>query len=176
MTHSVTLNLVLLVSRLFLGAMIFAHGYRKAFVGARLAGTAKFFDSIGMRPAGLNAALAAFTEMGAGALLVVGLLTTPAAGALMALMVVAIVTVHGKNGFFVFNAGQGIEYCLAVAVMSLVQGTFGGGRFSLDHLLRHHQPVRFMERPSHAIAITLVIGLVGPLLQLAATFRPSRPD
>ena len=169
-----SINLVLLALRLFLGGMIFAHGANKVFRGGRLPGTAKWFDSIGMRPGSLNAVLAASTEIGAGVLLILGLLTTLAAGALMALMVVAIVTVHSKNGFFVFNKGQGIEYCLGVAVAALVSGVLGAGRYSLDHLLRRSQPVHFLLRPSHALAVTLAIGLLGPALQLLVAYRPPR--
>ncbi len=170
-TYPVAVDLVLLGLRIFLGSMIFAHGYRKFFGGGRLPGTARWFESIGVRPGPLNAVIAASTEVGVGVLLVVGLLTTLAAAGLMSLMVVAIATVHRKNGFFIFNKGEGIEYTLGIAVSALVPGTLGAGRFSLDHVWN---VLRWS--PSTHLVVTLVVGLGGALLQLATFYRPSRPS
>ena len=50
-------------------------------------------------------------------------------------MIVAIVTVHWKIGYFVFRPGQGIEYCLTIAIVAGVVGALGPGRWSLDHAL-----------------------------------------
>ena len=166
---SVPSDLVLLALRLFLGLMIFAHGYRKFFGGGRLKGTAAWFESIGVRPGPLNALMAASTEVGVGALLVLGLLTTLAAAGLMSLMVVAITTVHRKNGFFIFNKGEGIEYTLGVAVATLVPGTFGAGRYSLDHAWNI-----VSWSPAVRLAVTIIVGLGGAIVQLAAFYRPSR--
>src|SRR5579863_4049679 len=115
MVHlSVAGNVSLLILRVFLGTMIFAHGFRKVFAGGKLSGTAGWFESIGMRFGRLNAAMAAATELGTGTLLVLGLLTPLAAAGLISIMTVAIITVHRFNGFWVFNKGQGIEYCASV--------------------------------------------------------------
>ena len=169
--YPTSLNLVLLAVRLFLGPMIFAHGYRKVFRGGKLAGTARWFESIGVRPGPINALVAASTEIGTGVLLTLGVATTLAAGGLMALMLVAIATVHRKNGFFIFNKGEGIEYTLGVAVMTLVPGTFGAGRFSLDHAWNvvHWSPTT-------SLLVTLVLGIGGAVAQLAAFYRPSKVD
>ncbi len=171
MTDSTSVDIALAIVRIFLGAMIFAHGFYKVFRGGKLAGTAKWFDSIGMRPGSLNAAMAAATELGVGALLVVGFLTPVAAGGLIALMVVAIVTVHRKNGFFVFNAGQGIEYCLMIAVACLIPATLGAGRYAIDHHL-HGSLFHWLANPTHGLLTALVLGLGGSALQLAAIYRP----
>ena len=168
-SSSTSYDLVLLALRLFLGSMIFTHGYRKFFGGGRLAGTAKWFESIGVRYGGLNALVAASTEVGVGVLLVFGLLTTLASAGLMSLMLVAIATVHRKNGFFVFNKGEGVEYTLGIAVATLVPGTFGAGRFSLDHLWHI-----FAWSPSVHLAVTLLVGLGAAGAQLAAFYRPSQ--
>jgi len=167
-----SINLVLAIVRIFLGAMIFAHGYNKVFRGGRIAGTAKWFHSIGMRPGHLNAVMAAATELGVGVLLVLGLLTPLACAGLIALMVVAIVTVHRFNGFFVFNRGQGIEYCLAVIVMALVPATFGPGRFSIDYSARHQSVFNWLATSRHGLIIAVVVGVGGAVLQLAAVYRP----
>jgi len=163
---------VLLAIRVYLGLTIAAHGYGKFFKGGKIAGTAGWMESIGMRPGKINAFMAATTEIGAGALLVVGLLTPLACAAVISLMVVAIVTVHGRNGFFIFNQGQGIEYCLTLAVFALIPSAFTRlDKYSVDfHIAKLH----WFNRPSHAVAATLVVGLGGALLQLIASFRPNR--
>lgn len=163
------LTVVLLLVRLFLGPMIFAHGYQKYFRGGRMKGTSGWFHNLGMRPGRLNAYAAATTELGAGALMTLGLLTPFAAAALIALMTVAIVTVHRKNGFFNFNKGQGVEYNVAVAVMALVPATFGAGRYSLDNAWRplHWSPVT-------SFGVALLLGLGGAFLQLAVFYRPPK--
>jgi putative oxidoreductase len=166
-SDSTTVNLVLLVERLFLGLMIFAHGYHKVFRGGGIAGTAGWFDSMGMRPGRLNAVLAASTEMGAGVLLSVGLLTAFAAAGLVAVMTVAIVTVHRTNGFFIINQGGGIEYCLAIAVAALVPGVLGAGRYSLDsawHVLAWSATTNLL--------IVVLLGVGGALFQTAIFYRP----
>ena len=167
--YTTSLNLVLVAVRLFLGVMIFAHGFRKFFGGGKIDGTARWFESIGMRPGRLNAFMAASTEVGVGVLLVLGLLTPLAAAGLISVMTVAILTVHIHNGFFIFNKGEGIEYCLGVIVMCLVPGTFGGGKYSLDsvwHLLNWSNKDNFL--------LAVVVGFGGALLQLATFYRPTR--
>lgn len=167
--YGTSLNLVLVAVRLFLGLMIFAHGFRKFFGGGKIAGTARWFESIGMRPGKLNAFMAASTEVGVGVLLVLGLLTPLAAAGLISVMTVAILTVHIHNGFFIFNKGEGIEYCLGVIVTSLVPGTFGGGRYSLDvawHVMNWSNKDDFF--------LVVVVGFGGALLQLATFYRPTR--
>lgn len=170
-TDSSAINIVLLILHVSLGLMILAHGYAKVFRGGKLAGTAGWFDSIGMRPGKINAYMAAGTEIGVGILLALGLLVPLAAAGLVALMTVAIVTVHRKNGFFVYNAGQGIEYCLMLIVLSIASGTLGGGKYSLDSA---HTFVTWFNSPTHALLTVLVLGFGGALLQLAAVYRPGK--
>ena len=164
-----TYGVCVLLMRVMLGGMIAAHGLNKFFGGGKIAGTAAWFDSMGMRPGKLNALMAATTEVGAGILLIIGLLTPLACAALVSLMVVAIITVHYKNGFFVFNPGQGIEYCLVVAVMAIALGGLGGGKFSVDHVAKV-----WTLRPSIGLAVAAVVGVGGALLQLATFYRPSK--
>jgi len=169
-TDSTTIDIVLLLLRLYLGCMIFTHGFRKVFRGGKLAGTARWFDSIGMKPGMLNAYAAATTEIGAGVLLALGLLTPFACAALMALMLVAIVSVHRKNGFMITNPGGGMEYCLMLAIASLALGTLGAGKFSLDHA----RGILSSWSPTTNFLVTLVVGVGGAALQLAAAYRPPR--
>jgi putative oxidoreductase len=168
-SSAVAQSLALLALHLFLGLMIFAHGYRKFFGGGKIEGTARWFESIGVRPGRLNALMAASTEVGVGVLLTLGLLTPLASAGLMSLMIVAIATVHRKNGFFIFNKGEGIEYTLGVAVTALALGTLGAGSYSLDHLWH---PLAWSATTN--FVVTLVLGVGGALAQLATFYRPSR--
>ena len=79
------MELGLLVLRLVVGGLFAAHGAQKLFGwfgGHGLAGTAGFFESIGLRPGRAMALGAGAAEFVGGLLLVVGLVT-PAAGALL---------------------------------------------------------------------------------------------
>jgi putative oxidoreductase len=56
------------------GGTIIAHGWNHAFGGGKLPETARWFESIGIRPERVHALAATVTELGAGALLALGLL------------------------------------------------------------------------------------------------------
>ena len=160
------LNLALLVLRLVFGLFFAYHGYNKVFGGGGLAGTGRWFGSIGFKAPQLQAVIAAVTEMGAGLLLAVGLLTPLAAAGMTAIMIVAIVSSHWKVGFFIFKKGEGWEYCASIAVASLAIGTIGAGDWSLDHAIGLH----FHGWTGAVIAVAVGIG--GALVQLAASYRP----
>ncbi len=162
-------NLALLILRVTLGLTIAAHGYNKFFGGGKIAGTAGWFESIGVRPGKLNALMAATTEIGTGLLLAAGFLTPLAAAGLCSLMVVAIVTVHRKNGFFIFNPGAGIEYCLILAVTALALGGLGAGDWSVDHATKI-----WNVSASTGLGIAAIVGIGGALLQLITFYRPGK--
>ena len=109
----------LLLLRTVFGLFLFYHGYNKFFGPGGLAGTARWFDSIGMRWPRWQARLAATTEVGSGVLLALGLLTPLAAAGMIGVMTVAIVVAHWKVGFFIFKPNQGWEYCASIAVAPL---------------------------------------------------------
>ena len=85
-------NLSLLLLRVVLGVVFLAHGINHVFRGGKIPGTARWFESLGMKPGVLHAWLASLTELGSGALLVVGLLTPLAGAGVVGVMVVAWVT------------------------------------------------------------------------------------
>src|SRR5580700_5040467 len=70
-----SVDIAALVLRLVVGGTMIAHGWNHAFGGGRLPGTARWFESIGIRPGRVHALFATVTELGAGMLLVLGLLT-----------------------------------------------------------------------------------------------------
>jgi putative oxidoreductase len=126
-----TLDLVLLAVRIAAGVTLALHGYQKFFMGGRIPGTARWFESLGMRPGRLHALTAACTEIACGLGFAVGLLTPLTAAGFVGLMFVAYYTHRGA--FFVFKDGW--EYNLILALLAVLIATIGPGRWSLDHAL-----------------------------------------
>lgn len=158
-----------LLLRVVVGATMLAHGRNHAFGGGKIAGTAGWFASIGMRPAKVHAYVATVTELGSGALLLLGLLTPLAAGGVLGTMLVALVTAHLKNGFFIFRPGQGYEYVLMICVVAVAIAGVGGGGLSLDHAAGY--PVSGWW----SYLVCLLPGAGGAALTLAVSWRPVRP-
>jgi putative oxidoreductase len=127
-------NIALLALHVGVGLLFAGHGAQKlfgAFGGHGLEGTAGFFDSIGMKPGRLNAIAAGAAEFFGGLLIALGLVTPFAAAALIAVMTVAVLTVHAKNG--IWSTNQGYEYNLVLVLSLLVVAAGDAGRYSLDH-------------------------------------------
>ena len=130
------MDLGLLIVRLVVGITLAAHGSQKLgrwFGGGGIAGTAPFFEQLGFRPGRLHAALAGIAETGGGLLLAAGLLTPLAAAGLIAVMVVAVGSVHWGKGFFLQTGG--FEYNLVLAAGALAVAFTGPGAISLDRAL-----------------------------------------
>ncbi len=154
--------------RVVVGLTLAAHGYFKVFKGGRIKGTAGWFDSMGMKPNGtIHAWMAALTEMGAGLLFAVGLLTPLAAAGFVGLMVVAAWTTHRPNGFFIVKSGW--EYNLVLAVVPVGIAMIGPGKYSLDDALD------LSFDPWVAFALSAVLGLVAGVGLLLACYRPPAP-
>ncbi|MCD4533656.1 DoxX family protein [Nocardioides sp. cx-169] len=126
------LDIGMLVIRLALGPMLVLHGLNKIFGSGGLAGTTRWFGALGLQPAWLHARLAAATEIVAGLLLALGLLTGLACSAFVGLMLVAALTDHRGKGYFVFKGGS--EYVLLVALVAVGIAAIGPGAWSLDHV------------------------------------------
>lgn len=120
----------LLLVRAVVGITMIAHGYNHWRGGGRIAGTARWFSGLGLRHGTLQAWLSVVTEIGAGTLLVAGLLTPLACAAVISVMLIAGLLAHRPNGFFVFK--EGYEYVLLLSVVSLALATLGPGRLSVD--------------------------------------------
>ncbi|MEA2294660.1 MAG: putative oxidoreductase [Solirubrobacteraceae bacterium] len=128
------MNLALLVLRLVVGLGFAAHGAQKlfgAFGGGGIAATGGFFEQVGLRPGKRHALAAGAAEFAGGLLIALGLLTPFAAAALIGVMTAAVLTVHGRNGFFVTN--NGFEYNLTLAAAVFALAGVGAGHWSLDH-------------------------------------------
>jgi putative oxidoreductase len=77
------------------------------------------------------AILVALSEA-SGLLFLLGLFTPFAAVAMCGAMVVAIGSVHWRNGFW--NTGQGFEFNLTLLAVPVAVAAIGPGRYSLDQL------------------------------------------
>lgn len=123
-------DLMLLLVRLVVGGTMIMHGWNHWLGGGKIEGTARWFSGLGLRQGKLQAWFSVVTEIGAGILLIFGLLTSLAAAAVISVMLVAGLLAHRPNGFFVFKDGW--EYVLVLAVTSLALGVFGPGAWSVD--------------------------------------------
>jgi putative oxidoreductase len=126
----------LVVLRLVLGVIFIAHGAQKlfgSFGGPHISGFAKMLGQLGVKPAEPMAILAGLAEFVGGILVIVGFLTPLAALALIVVMIVAVLAVHLKNGFF--NTNGGYEFNLALVGMTLTLLIAGAGAYSLDNVL-----------------------------------------
>jgi putative oxidoreductase len=121
----------LLLMRVVIGITMMMHGYNHWRGGGRIAGTARWFSGLGLKYGVLQAWMSVVTELGAGFLLIVGLLTPLACAAVISVMLIAGLLAHRPNGFFVFK--DGYEYVLVLSVVSLALAALGPGRFSLDY-------------------------------------------
>jgi putative oxidoreductase len=154
--------------RVVVGLTLVAHGYNHLWGGGGLAGTARWFGSLGMRPPRLHAVLSGAGELAAGFALVIGLLTPLAAAFIVGTMVVAGITAHRRNGFFVFK--DGYEYVLMISVVCAVIGLLGPGTASVDRLLGIDEALAGVV----GLALTVGLGVLGAVVLLAATWRPAR--
>ena len=126
--------------RLCVGAVFVAHGAQKLFGvwgGPGLDGTTAYFSTLGLNPPYPLAAIAALTEFAGGLLLLIGWLTRWVAMALAIDMLVAIVKVHYKYGFFLnWNLtpfkGHGMEYSIVLIGALVCLMLTGAGALSLD--------------------------------------------
>ncbi|MDT7546137.1 MAG: putative oxidoreductase [Actinomycetota bacterium] len=157
----------LLAFRVAIAVVFLAHGYNHIFGGGKIAGTGRWFESLGMRPGWLHAWTASLTEVAAGVLLLLGLLTPLAGGAVIGVMVVAWITNHRKNGFFIFRPGEGYEYVMTLTFCGLLLGGIGAGRWSLDNALGIFDPPGWT-----GLVITVVAGFGGAASLLAVFWRP----
>ena len=126
-------SMFVLLMRLVLGVVFFAHGAQKLlgwFGGYGMEGTLGFLHSLGV-PAFFGYS-AIFAEFFGALLLLAGLLTRPAALAIGITMMVAILKVHIGKGFF---SPAGMEFPLTLLLVALGILLYGPGRYSVDALV-----------------------------------------
>jgi putative oxidoreductase len=127
-------NWGILLIRIALGTIMFAHGTQKVFgwwggpgFNQWTSQPAPFQE---MRPSWLWMGAAAVSELVGGAMVIIGLYTRIGAFFIACVMVTAILGVHWKSGFFI-NSG-GFEYPVALLGMAAALLVHGGGSASID--------------------------------------------
>jgi putative oxidoreductase len=154
--------------------MIFAHGWRHVKAIQSGPGMANWFESLGLKPGHFHALMVTGTEVVIPVALVLGFLTPLCYGGVCALMLVAMITNHLKNGFFLNTVKEGYEYVLSIAVLCITLGTLGPGEWSLDKAFFGLDSFAF--DPKDALIITAIIGIGGTAAFLAAFWRPPKQD
>jgi putative oxidoreductase len=161
-------DLALLMLRVTVGLTMVAHGVNHWIGGGKISGTARWFEGLGLRHGIAQAWASVITEIGAGALLVLGLVTPLAAAAVVSVALIAALLAHRPNGFFVFKDGW--EYVAVLAVVSTALGLSGPGSMSLDHV------AGTVINGWAGGLVTLGVGLTGTAILLMFTYRPQRPE
>lgn len=133
----------LTILRVTLGLVIAAHAAQKVFGwfgGSGFGATVEIFSTLyGIPP--LLGTLAIIVEVASTVGIVIGLFSRLAALGVIVIMIGAIVTVVGPNGFFMNWFGQmeggleGYEYHLLAIAMGLSIVIRGGGALSADRLI-----------------------------------------
>jgi putative oxidoreductase len=137
----------LLVLRLALGLVFVMHGWQKLTV-LGIDGVAGFLTQLGIPAPNVAAVLLTTTELGGGLALIFGAFTRAASALIAFSMVVAVATVHLKNGFFLPN---GYEFALTLLLANVAMTMTGAGRYSIDRILfghHRHIEVRVTEIPA----------------------------
>lgn len=133
-------NTAALAARVFLGVVILPHGLQKLlgmFGGYGFSATVEYFSGMGI-PSVIGALIVLGESLGA-LFLILGFLSRVSAAGIGIIMIGAIVTVHGQNGFFMnwfgTQAGEGYEYHLLALGLAASLVVSGGGRLSFDNLI-----------------------------------------
>ena len=163
------LALGLLIARVVIGLTLAGHGAQKLFGWFGGSGFSKQLSGMkgqGYKPAWLWAFFVCLGEVGGGLALASGLLTPLGAAGIVGAMVMAIVKVHWKNGFW--NGKRGIEFPLALLAVAVQFGIAGPGDYSLDALLKLNWPNALIFGILAVVAI--IVDVVGLLMT-----RPAAP-
>jgi putative oxidoreductase len=170
------LALPLLLVRLVVGLAMVAHGSQKLFGwfgGYGIAGTGGFMETLGFKPGRLFALAAGLAEAVGGLLIALGLGGPAGAALVIVAMLVAIVAVHLRNGFFVTS--NGVELPLLYLVVAVGYAFSGYGPLSLDGALG----LQGLYTPAIdwiVLAIGVLVGLANLAVREKAPAAPQAPE
>jgi putative oxidoreductase len=121
----------LTILRVVVGIVFFAHGWQKVFTFG-IHGVAGMFGSSGIPLPLISAGVVMAVEFLGGALLILGIATRLAAGLNAIDMLVAILAVHLRHGFF--SQSMGFEYPLTLLAACVCLMLAGPGAASAEWL------------------------------------------
>jgi putative oxidoreductase len=154
-------DLGLLALRLTAGGLMAGHGAQKlfgAFGGHGLEGTAGWLESLGLKPGTTWALIAGGSELGAGVLTALGLLSPAGSLGMLAPMAIATGKVHAGKPIWVSEGGAELPVVNMAAGVALA--LTGPGKYSLDRALG-------IRLPAWASALTLAAVTGGVAYTLA---------
>ncbi len=163
------MDIALLVIRLLVGLGFASHGAQKLFGwfgGHGLQGTGGFFAALGFQPGPLFALFAGLGEFVGGLLVALGLGGPFGPALMICVMVVAAITVHLKNGFFVSK--NGIEVPLLYFCLAVLFAFVGFGTYSLDNVWA----LSWLTTIQNAW-VAVAAGVAAGLLNVALRRRPT---
>ncbi len=153
----------ILAARSTIGLAFASHGAQKTFGwfdGPGPEGAGQFMGGLGFKPGKRFAMLSAYTEMTGGALLALGLGGAVGPAMIASVMLVAMTTVHAKNGFYAQKGG--VELGVVYAAGAIGIAFAGPGRYSVDSALDLD-----ILHDDRIVALTVIGGLAGGALALS---------
>ena len=157
------------ILRIAVGVVMIAHGYNHIWGGGKIEGTAGWFASLGMKPGILHAWLASITELVCGGMLILGFLQPLAAAGVIGVMMVALITNHLKNGFFIFRPGEGYEYVLTLLLTGFALAGIGAGKWAIDWQIDSSWLFGWK-----GLLVAAVFGVGGAATLLAVYWKPEK--
>lgn len=126
----------LLLARVLIGVVMFAHGYQKMVING-IGRTTEGFENLSIPLAIVSASFVTVVEFVGSVLLIAGALTPLMCSLMLVIMVGATVFVHGANGIFIANGGWELVGVIGAGLIALM--AVGPGRYSVDHYVRGRQ-------------------------------------
>lgn len=126
------LDLGVLLIRIMIGLVFVFYGTQKLFGwfgGYGIKGTGGFFESFGIKPGNLVAAVSGIFELVAGVLFILGIFLPLGATLITIIMIGAIAKVHGAKGFS--NTAGGYEYNVMLIIVAIGLALIGPGMYSI---------------------------------------------
>lgn len=126
----------LLLARVLIGVVMFAHGYQKMVING-IGRTTEGFENLSIPLAIVSASFVTVVEFVGSVLLIAGALTPLMCSLMLVIMVGATVFVHGANGIFIADGGWELVGVIGAGLVALMAA--GPGRYSVDHYVRGRQ-------------------------------------
>ncbi|WP_207170161.1 MULTISPECIES: DoxX family protein [unclassified Nesterenkonia] len=167
------MDIGLLLLRLVLALILFTHAAQKLtgwFGGNGLRRQGEIFASLGLHPGRGMVLAAGLSELIAGGLLLLGLLTPVGALLATATMLVAGVTLQLNSGNF-WNVAGGGEYPYVLAAAAAVLGFTGAGAYSLDAALNGAAWATLVQEPAAWVGILVVLAALAGATPFALVVR-----